>query len=70
VNPVSIAKLALALAGIAVFLLGINTGNVMVRWTGIGLVVVAWLLRFVARPSVRQDRDEADPTRTGPPPEA
>lgn len=69
-NPVHVAKLALALAGIAVFLLGINTGNVMVRWTGIGLVVVAWLLRFVARPSARRSRDGADSSQGGQPPEA
>ena len=46
-TPAGIAKLALALSGIIVFLLGIRTGLDVVRWTGVGLVVVAWLLRFV-----------------------
>jgi len=46
-TSVGIAKLALALAGIVVFLLGIRFGNDVIRWTGVALVVVAWLLRFV-----------------------
>lgn len=52
-SPVAIAKLALALAGIVVFLVGIRIGMPMIRWTGIGLVVVAWLLRFAERKPAR-----------------
>jgi hypothetical protein len=53
VTPISIAKLALTLAGIVVFLLGIQAGNAMLRWTGIGLVAMAFLLRFADRPGAR-----------------
>jgi hypothetical protein len=42
-------KLALAVAGIALFLLGMRAGNQTVRWAGIALVAVAWSLRFVGR---------------------
>lgn len=42
-------KVVLALAGIAVFLVGIRSGQDIVRWMGIALVVVAWLLRFLGR---------------------
>jgi protein-S-isoprenylcysteine O-methyltransferase Ste14 len=46
-TPVQIAKVVLALAGLVVFFLGVRTGQDLLRWSGIGLVVVAWLLRFV-----------------------
>ena len=45
-NPVLIAKLALAGAGIVVWGLGARADNAMLRWTGIGLLVLAFLLRF------------------------
>jgi hypothetical protein len=57
-SPVSIAKVALAIAGIVVFLLGISSGSTVLRWTGTALVVIAWLLRFVDRAGSR--------ARTGP----
>lgn len=60
-TPVSAAKLALALAGIVVFLLGINSGSDLLRWTGTALVVVAWLLRFVDRSAARTRRGPIDP---------
>lgn len=47
--PVQVAKLVLALAGIACFGVGIRLDHVPLRWAGIGLVAVAWVLRF-ARP--------------------
>lgn len=46
-TPVQIAKVVLALAGLAVFLLGVQNGQDLLRWIGISLVVVAWLLRFI-----------------------
>ncbi len=46
-KPVTIAKLALAGSGIATFAIGIRVDNAAIRWTGIGLVLVAWMLRFV-----------------------
>ncbi len=45
-------KLALAAIGVAVFLLGARAELPYLRWTGISLVVAAWLLRFVGRSSV------------------
>ena len=40
-------KLVLALAGVMVFFVSTRTGLDVLRWIGIGLVAVAWLLRFV-----------------------
>lgn len=48
-TPVAWARIALALGAIAVFAFGIQTGDERVRYVGIGLLVVALLLRF-ARP--------------------
>jgi len=45
-NPVLIARFALAGAGIVVWGLGARTDNAMLRWTGIGLLALALLLRF------------------------
>ncbi len=39
-------KLALAVSGMVVFGIGIRLDNPAVRYTGIGLVAGAWLLRF------------------------
>lgn len=50
-TPVSVAKLVLAAAGLAVFFLGVRIGVGAVRWTGIALVAAAWLLRFASRRS-------------------
>jgi hypothetical protein len=46
-----IAKLAIAGAGLAVFLTGVRLNNDLLRWIGIGLVAVAFLLRFLKRRS-------------------
>lgn len=52
------AKAVLAFAGITVFLLGIRFGNDVLRWTGVGLVVAAFLLRFVkSNPSRTSEED-------------
>lgn len=64
-NPVATAKLALAVAGIVVFLLGINAGSDVLRWTGTALVVVAWLLRFVDRAASRSRRGPTDQQEEG-----
>ena len=40
-------KLAMAAVGLAAFFLGVKMQNEVVRWTGIGLVAAAFLLRFV-----------------------
>ena len=46
-KPATIAKLALAGGGLLVFGIGIRFENIAMRWTGVALVAVAWLLRFV-----------------------
>ena len=43
------AKIALALIGLVVFGASMRLERVELRWTGLGFVAVAWLLRF-ARP--------------------
>jgi len=41
------AKIALALIGLVVFGAGMRLERVELRWTGLGFVAGAWLLRFV-----------------------
>ena len=41
------AKLVIAVVGVAVFLTGVRLEIELVRWIGIGLVAVAFLLRFI-----------------------
>ena len=43
------AKLVIAAVGLAVFLTGVRLELVIVRWIGIALVAVAFLLRFIGR---------------------
>jgi len=45
-DRMTVAKLALALAGVGSFAFGVRYDDTVVRWIGIGLVVVAFLLRF------------------------
>ena len=49
-DRVVVLKVACALAGLAVFGYGVRSDQNVVRWVGIGLVVVAFLLRFVKKP--------------------
>jgi hypothetical protein len=51
VTPLTRAKLGLAVAGLLCFAFGMRTNDARLRWVGVGLVAVAWLLRFVRRPS-------------------
>jgi len=46
-NTVTIARIALLLAGIASFAYSMNSGNVTARWVAIGCVASALLLRIV-----------------------
>jgi protein-S-isoprenylcysteine O-methyltransferase Ste14 len=46
-RAVQSAKVVLAVAGLAVFMLGVQNGQDILRYVGISLVVVAWLLRFI-----------------------
>jgi hypothetical protein len=45
-NPMVVAKLALMGAGIVVWGMGVRLDNAMLRWTGVGLIAAAFLLRF------------------------
>lgn len=47
--PLHWLKTGLAMLGLGLFLLGIRFGMDPLRWTGIGVVAVAWLLRFLRR---------------------
>ncbi len=46
-KPIVIAKYVTAGAGILVFGAGMRTESEPLRWTGVAIVAVAWLLRFV-----------------------
>ena len=48
-DRVTVAKVACALVGVAVFAVGVRNDDDMVRWVGIALVIVAFLLRFVKK---------------------
>ena len=48
-NEQLIAKLVITAAGIAVFLTGVRADSALLRWIGIVLVAVAFLLRFLGR---------------------
>jgi len=48
-NTMTIARLALLLAGIASFAYSMNSGNVTARYVAIGFVAAALLLRIVER---------------------
>ncbi len=49
-TPLGIAKTALVIVGMLIFLVGIRTANEYLRWIGIACVAIAWLLRF-AKPA-------------------
>ncbi len=46
-------KIALALSGLAVFGVGLRLNQAALRWTGIAIVAVAWVLRFWKAPRGR-----------------
>ena len=48
-SRITIAKIALALVGVVVFFVGVRTESETLRWVGIALAAVAWLLRFVEK---------------------
>ena len=59
-SPLLVAKLALVAGGIATFGVGIRVDNVWIRWAGIGIVAVAWILRFAKRPRRADEATEPD----------
>jgi hypothetical protein len=56
-RPIVIAKYVTAGAGILVFGAGMRTENETLRWVGIGIVAVAWFLRFVKEPAAHESPD-------------
>jgi predicted permease len=44
-------KLALAIVGLILFAVGVRLNNDVLRWAAIGVVAIAFLLRFVKPPS-------------------
>jgi len=50
-RSIVVAKYVSALAGLLVFGAGMRTGSEGLRWTGIGIVAVAWFLRFLKEPA-------------------
>lgn len=51
--PLQWVKTGLAILGLALFLLGIRFQTDSLRWAGIGVVALAWLLRFYGRGTSR-----------------
>ena len=48
-DRVTVAKIAFALSGVGIFAWGVRSEDKVVRWVGIGFVVLAFLLRFVKK---------------------
>ena len=48
-DRVTVAKIAFALAGVAIFAYGVRSEDTVVRWVGIAFVIAAFLLRFVKK---------------------
>jgi hypothetical protein len=46
VSTLTRVKIAFALTGLVLFGAGVRLERTELRWTGLGFVVVAWLLRF------------------------
>jgi hypothetical protein len=59
VTPVGLAKGVLAVAGILLFLWARDDDQQTLRWIAIGLMIAAWMLRFVEK-GRRQRGDEGD----------
>ena len=48
-TPLTTWRVTIAIVGLAIFGYGVRTDNDMIRWVGIACLVVAFLLRFVAK---------------------
>ena len=53
-NQMTAAKLALAVAGLAVWWYGSQSGLRAATWIGVGLLALAVLLRFIPRDRARK----------------
>jgi hypothetical protein len=54
------AKIALALIGLVLFGAGVRFERTELRWTGLGFVIVAWLLRFADRRKPEESESRTD----------
>ena len=57
-------KIALVAAGLITFGLGVRVDNIWIRWAGIGVVAIAWVLRFAKRPRQAGEGDAPEPGET------
>jgi hypothetical protein len=60
-RSIVVAKYVSALAGLLVFGAGMRTGSEGLRWTGIGIVAVAWFLRFLKEPPQAESAQSNSP---------
>ena len=54
------AKISLALIGLVLFGFGVRLERPELRWTGLGFVVVAWLMRFAGHRNPGQQQGKAE----------
>jgi hypothetical protein len=59
-TKLALAKIGFAVAGIGTFGVGIRVEDSRVRWVGVALVAVAWLLRFAGPRPTRHGRPDDD----------
>ena len=57
-DRITVAKIALALAGVGIFAYGVRIEDTIVRWVGIACVVAAFLLRFARKRQPDVDDDD------------
>ena len=55
-TPLVVARIALLLAGVVLFVMSIRTGQDTYRYVAIGLLAVAIILRFVDRAMAKRNR--------------
>lgn len=54
-DRITLLKIACAIVGVGVFAYGVRNEDSVVRWVGIALVIVAFLLRFVKKRQPEED---------------
>ena len=52
-------KLVIVVIGLLTFASGMRADDAMVRWVGVALVAVAWLLRFARGPAATEAESES-----------
>jgi hypothetical protein len=61
VNALNRIKVGLSLVGILAFGAGVRLERSELRWTGLGLVVGAWVLRFARTGREVESTEESEP---------